>query len=67
MARVEIAPSLAREIKKKFKGESRKIVELLETLEENPKKGKPLGIIAGILISGVIVTLLSLGIPELFF
>ena len=43
MARVEIVNSLAREIKKKFKSESHKIVNLLYTLEESPNKGKLLG------------------------
>ena len=50
MAKVEIVNSLAREIKKKFKGESHKITDLLESLEENPRKGKPLGNVAGIVI-----------------
>ena len=50
MAKVEIVNSLAREIKKKFKSESHKIVELLESLEENSRKGKPLGNVAGIVI-----------------
>jgi len=50
MAKVEIVNSLAREIKKKFKSESHKIVALLETLEENPHKGKLLGSIGGIVI-----------------
>lgn len=50
MAKVEIIHSLAKEIKKKFKDESHKIVALLESLEENPKKGKPLGNVAGIVI-----------------
>jgi hypothetical protein len=50
MAKVEIVNSLAREIKKKFKGESHKITDLLESLEENPHKGKPLGNVAGIVI-----------------
>jgi mRNA-degrading endonuclease RelE of RelBE toxin-antitoxin system len=50
MVKVEIANSLAREIKKKFKGESHKITDLLESLEENPHKGKPLGNVAGLVI-----------------
>ncbi len=50
MARVEIARSLAEEIKNKFKGKSHKIVALLEILEEHPKKGKLLGNVAGIVI-----------------
>jgi len=50
MAKIEIVNSLAREIKKKFKGESHKIIDLLESLKENPYKGKPLGNVAGIVI-----------------
>ena len=36
---------------KRFKGESHKIVDLLETFEKNPKKGKAVGQVAGIVIS----------------
>lgn len=43
MAKVEIIGSLAKEIQKKFKGESHKIVSLLRNLEENPHKGKFIG------------------------
>jgi len=50
MARVEIVKSLAKEIEKKFKRESRKIIDLLRSLEKNPDKGKPLGQVGGILI-----------------
>ncbi len=50
MAKVEIIRSLLREIEKKFKSEAHKIIDLLETLEENPKKGKLIGQIAGIVI-----------------
>ena len=50
MAKVEIIDSLAKEIKKRFKDESYEIVKLLRTLEENPKKGKFLGQVAGIVI-----------------
>ena len=50
MAKVEIVNSLAREIKKKFKGESHKITDLLESLENNPKKGKLLGSAGGLII-----------------
>ena len=50
MAKVEIANSLFLEIEKKFKGEAHKIIDLLETLEENPKKGKLLGQVGGIVI-----------------
>jgi len=50
MAKVEIIDSLAKEIQKKFKGESHKIVDLLRTLEQNPYKGKFLGQVWGIVI-----------------
>jgi len=50
MAKVEIIRPLFNEIKKKFKGESHKIIDLLESLEENPHKGKSLGNVAGIVI-----------------
>tara|TARA_Y100000034_G_scaffold118462_1_gene159113 strand:- start:372 stop:704 length:333 start_codon:yes stop_codon:yes gene_type:complete len=50
MAKVKIISSLFKEIKKRFKGESHKVIDLLETLEENPHKGKLLGSIAGIVI-----------------
>ena len=50
MAKVEIVRSLFEEIKKKFKGESHKIIDLMESLENNPKKGKFLGNVGGIII-----------------
>jgi hypothetical protein len=50
MAKVEIIESLFNEIEKKFKGEAHQIIDLLESLEENPHKGKPLGNVAGIII-----------------
>ncbi len=50
MAKVEIIKSLFEEIQKKFKGEAHKIIDLLETLENNPNKGKHLGQIGGIVI-----------------
>ncbi|MEK6829969.1 MAG: hypothetical protein AABY15_07675 [Nanoarchaeota archaeon] len=50
MAKVEIIHSLFDEIQKKFKSEAHKIIDLLETLEENPKKGKLLGNVGGIVI-----------------
>jgi len=50
MAKVEIVRSLLVEIKKKFKAESRKIIDLIETLEENPHKGKILGQVGGLLV-----------------
>ncbi len=53
MAKVEIINSLFQEIQKKFKGESHKIIDLLESLEENPKKGKELGNVGGIIIKEI--------------
>jgi len=53
MAKVEIIRSLLEEIQKKFKGESHEIIDLLETLEENPYKGKILGNVAGIVIKEI--------------
>jgi len=50
MAKVKISDSLLDEIEKQFKGESHKIIDLLETLEENPKKGKFISQISGIAI-----------------
>ena len=50
MAKVEIVRSLFEEIQKKFKGEAHKIIDLLETLENNPHKGKILGQVGGIVI-----------------
>ena len=50
MAKVEIIHSLAKEIQKKFKEESHKIISLLRNLEKNPKKGKLLGHVGGIVI-----------------
>lgn len=50
MAKVEITRPLLEEIKKKFKGESHEIIDLMESLEENPKKGKPVGQVGGIVI-----------------
>ena len=50
MARVEIVQSLKEEIFKKLKKESKKVLKLLKSLEENPNKGKKLGTISGITI-----------------
>lgn len=53
MAKVEIVISLFNEIRKKFKAEAHKIIDLMESLEENPNKGKPLGNIGGIVIKEI--------------
>ena len=50
MARVEIVESLFEEIEKKFKREAVKIFDLMETLKDNPTKGKLLGSVGGIVI-----------------
>ena len=53
MVKVKIDLSLFKEIEKKFKGESHKIIDLMESLEENPRKGKLLGIVGGIVIKEI--------------
>ena len=45
-----ILEDLKKEVWKKFKGESIEVFRLMKTLEENPKKGKLLGMISGIAI-----------------
>ncbi len=51
MVRIEIVTSLVKEIKEKFnKQEANNIIDLIESVHEQPKKGKPLGAIGGILI-----------------
>lgn len=53
MAKVEIIRPLFEQIKKKFKAESHKIIDLLESLESSPRKGKLLTTVAGIVIKEV--------------
>ena len=50
MAKVKITDSLFEEIEKKFKGEAHKIIDLMESLEDNPYKGNPVGQVSGIVI-----------------
>jgi len=50
MVKVEIVRSLFEEIQKKFKGEAHEVIDLMESLENNPHKGKLLGNVGGILI-----------------
>ena len=50
MVQIKIVESLFNEIEKKFKKEASKIIDLIETLKENPKKGRALGTVGGILI-----------------
>lgn len=53
MAKVEIVRSLFEEIQKKFRGESHQVIDLIESLEKNPKKGKALGSVGGMVIKEV--------------
>lgn len=53
MAKVEIIEDLYEKIEKKFGREAGEIFDLLKSLEENPKKGKPLGNIGGMLLGEV--------------
>ena len=50
MVKVEIMPSLEEEINRIFKGETIEILEFLKTLEQSPKKGKPIGRVGNIII-----------------
>jgi len=50
MAKVIITGNLKDNILKKFKSNSKKIFQLMSSLIENPKKGKPIGQIGGIVI-----------------
>lgn len=50
MAKVIIDKNLEEEINNKFRGESVRVFELIYSLEENPKKGKPVGQVGGIVI-----------------
>jgi len=53
MAKVRIIKSLFEQIKKRFKGESYKVIDLIESLENNPKKGKSVGNVGNILIKEI--------------
>ena len=50
MAKVEILPSLEKAIYKQFKKESIQVLEYIKTLENSPKKGKPIGRVGGLAI-----------------
>jgi hypothetical protein len=50
MARVIILKKLKEDIFKKFGGESKKIIRLILSLEDNPKKGKLIGQVGGVAI-----------------
>ena len=53
MAKVEISDDLKGEVMKKFKGESGIIFRQMRELENNPKKGKIVGNVAGIIIKEI--------------
>ncbi len=53
MAKVIIINSLFKEIQERFKGEAHKVIDLIESLEQNPKKGKTLGNVGGIVIKEI--------------
>ncbi len=50
MAKIEISEKLKEDIFKKFKKESKEIFDLMYSLRDNPKKGKEIGHVSGILI-----------------
>ena len=50
MAKVIIIRELQEEINKIFKKKSIEIFQLMESLEENPHKGKPIGNVGGIVV-----------------
>ncbi len=50
MAKVEVAPSLYEEIRKKFKHQSVEVLEHLKSLESSPHRGKFLGTVGGVVI-----------------
>jgi len=53
MAKVVITCKLEEDINNKFKQESIEIFSLLCTLEDNPKKGKEVGVVGSILIKEI--------------
>jgi hypothetical protein len=53
VAKVKIIKSLLEEIIRKFGGKAHEIIDLLETLEKDPKKGKPLGNVGGMIIKEI--------------
>jgi len=53
MAKIEIVRSLFEEIQKKFKGEAHKVLDLIESLESNPLKGRSLGNVGGMVIKEI--------------
>ena len=53
MAKVVVTETLEEEINKKFKHESVEVFSLLRTLEDNPKKGKEVGVVGKVLIKEI--------------
>ncbi len=53
MVKVEIDENLKNEILKKFKQESKTIFRQMQSLEENPHKGKSLGAVGGVVIKEI--------------
>jgi hypothetical protein len=54
MARILITNSLFKKIRKKFdNSETRKIIDLMNSLEENPKKGTEVGVVGNIVIKEI--------------
>jgi len=53
MVKIEITESLFEEIEEKFKGEASKVFDLMDLLEKNPKKGKLLSSVGGIVIKEI--------------
>jgi len=50
VAKVEISERLKENIFKKFKEKSKEIFDLMYTLKDNPKKGKVVGQVSGVII-----------------
>jgi hypothetical protein len=53
MAKVVITASLEEEVNKKFKWEAVEIFELMHCLEENPFKGKEVGVVGRLVIKEI--------------
>lgn len=53
MAKVEIAEALYEKIEKRFKKESIEVFELIYSLEDNPRKGKPLCNVGSLIIKEI--------------
>jgi hypothetical protein len=53
MAKVVITPSLEEEINKKFRQKALEIFALMRTLEENPYKGKEVGVVGRLIVKEI--------------